>query len=314
MLFQRRPARKEPDDRPRRRGVTVTVSVIVASLLWFTFTMRETHTRNLQIATEVRNIPESQALSQLPPERVRVQVVGDGWSLLRLQFSPPVVAINAAQDEVSVRDALNIPKSIAIQNVSPSQIVLSKERRITREVPIELNVDIRTPATHSLIAPPTVRPDSVEISGAASVVSGIQSWPTQYRRFDNVRDSLIARVPLSDTLRGLVTRNIDYVQIEAVSEHFTEARRVIGVTVQGEPSTRQLVSLEPSSIEVRFNVVSSQYQEAMRAMDFYATVSYDEIRQDTTGRVRPQVHLPEGIIMRDVRWRPERLAYFERID
>src|SRR5690606_41528518 len=110
--------------------------------------------------------------------------------------------------------------------------------------------------------PTAVRPDSAELTDAGAVLSCIQSWPTQYGRFDNVRDSLIARVPLSDTLRGLVTRNIDYVQIEAVSEHFTEARRVIGVTVQGEPSTRQRVSREPSSIEVRFNGVYSQYAAA----------------------------------------------------
>lgn len=294
--------------------MAITLSVIVSSLLWFTFTMRETHTKVLQMPTEVVNIPENQSLSELPPDRVRVQVVGDGWSLLRLQFSPPSVPVNGAQNEVSVRDAIDLPKNVDVQSVSPSQFSLTKERRISRRVPVELNARIRTPRTHSLIEPATIRPDSVEISGAASVVGAITAWPTQFRSFENVRDTLTARVPLSDTLSGLVTRNIEFVTMRAVSEHFTEARREVEVTVQGEPSTRQLVSLEPSRVEVSFNVVSSQYQEAMRAMDFYATVSYDVIRQDTTGRVRPILHIPEDLVIRDVRMRPERLAYFERID
>lgn len=295
--------------------MVITVSIVVSSLLWFTFTMRERHVKILQMPTEVVNVPENQSLSQLPPERVRVQVVGDGWSLLRLRLSPPTVPINASQNEISVRDAIpDLPKNVDVQSVSPSSLNLWKEHRITRKVPIRLKAEIETPGTHDLVDPATMLPDSVEISGAASVVGEIQEWPTVEQRFENVRDTLEARVPLSDTLSGLVAKNVESVTVRAVSQQFTEGERVIDVTVQGQPSTRQLVSLEPSTIQVHYNVVFSQYQEALRAMDFYATVSYDEIREDTTGRVRPDVHLPEGIALRDVRWQPERLAYYERID
>lgn len=315
MLFQRRTTDEGYEDRPRRRGLAVSVSIVVSSLLWFTFTMRETHTEIVQLPTEVVNVPENQALSQLPPERVRVQVVGDGWSLLRLRLNPPVVSINAAQNEVSVRDVLSdIPKNVDVQSVSPNTMNLWKERRITRSVPIRLRAEIETPGTHLLVDEPEVMPDSVELAGAASVVGDIREWPTEYRRFENVRDTLVAQIPLADSLAGLVSKSVESVTMRAVSQQFTEGRREIDVIVQGQPSTRQLVSLEPSTIEVRYNVVVSQYQEALRAMDFYASVSFDEIRQDTTGRVRPDVHLPEGIVLRDVRWRPERLAYYERID
>jgi hypothetical protein len=49
-------------------------------------------------------------------------------------------------------------------------------------------------------------------------------------------------------------------------------------------------------------------------MDFFATVSYDEIRQDTTGRVQPDLVLPENVVLRDVEMIPQTLGYYERID
>ena len=47
-----------------------------------------------------------------------------------------------------------------------------------------------------------------------------------------------------------------------------------------------------------------------RAPDFFATVSYDQIREDTTGYVRPELHLPSDLIIRDPEMIPSRLQYY----
>lgn len=314
-LFSRRSMRERFEEQPQRRGFVITMAILVSSLLWFTFTMRETHTKIIQMPTEVVNLPENQALSQLPPDNVRVQVVGDGWSILRLRLRPPTIPINASQQEVGIRESIpELPKNVDIQSVSPASLNLWRERRITRKVPVELRAEIETPATHDLVNPPELLPDSVEIIGAASIVGDITEWPTVRRTFENVRDTLETRVALSDTLSGLVNRNVSAVTLRAVSKQFTEGVREIDVTVQGQPSTQTLVSLEPSSVRVRYRVLFDQYQDAQSAMDFFATVSYDEIRQDTTGRVRPDLHVPDNLVLRDVEMIPPTLGYYERID
>lgn len=295
--------------------MAVTMAIVVSSLLWFTFTMREMHTKIVQMPTEIVNLPETQALSQLPPENVRVQVVGDGWSLLRLRLRPPTIPVNAAQQEVSIRESIpELPKNVEIQSVSPTTLNLWKERRITRKVPVELRAEIETPGTHALVDTVRLMPDSVEVSGAASVVGGLDTWPTVPETFENVRDTLQTRLALSDTLSGLVQRNVDAVNLRAVSKPFTEGMREIEVTVQGMPSSQQLVTLEPSSVTVKYRVLFSQYQEAQDAMDFYATVSYDEIRLDKTGRIKPTLHRPDNLVLKDVEMIPETLGYYERID
>lgn len=314
-LFARRAVDEQYDERPHRRGMAITLSIFVSSLLWFTFTMRETHTKIIEMPTEVVNVPEDEALSQLPPQTVRVQVVGDGWSLLRLNLRPPTIPVNASQSEISIGDAIpDLPKNVQVLSVTPNVLNLWKERRLTRQVPVRLEVQIETPITHDLVEPAAISPDSVEVTGAFTVIRDLEYWPTTGRTFQDVRDTLEVRVPLSDTLRGLVAKNVDAVNLRAISKEFTEGTREIDVDVVGQPSTQTLVSLEPSTIRVRYRVMLSQYQEAQQAMDFYATVSYDEIRDDTTGQVEPHLELPSEIALRDVEMIPRRLGYYERID
>lgn len=298
-----------------RRTVEIALAILLSTLLWFTFTMRETHTRTIELPVEVVNVPEDQALSQYPPEIVHVQAAGEGWTLLRLGLRSPVVPIDASQSQVQVLDAVSefLPE-VQVQSVMPAVANLFKERRMVRVVPIGPNVTLETPATYDLLAPPEVFPDSVAVAGAVSVVSGLTEWPTVPQTFQAVRDTLEVRLALVDTLGGLVQKDAEDVLFRAISREFTEDTREIVVTVQGQPSTRQLVSLEPAAVEIRYRVMLSQYQAAQQAMDFFATVSWDDIRRDTTGYVEPHLEAPDGIELRDVEMIPQRLAYYQRID
>lgn len=310
-----RPSDRNEEANSNRRTVEIALAILFSTLLWFTFTMRETHTRTIELPVEVVNVPEEQALSQYPPETVHVQAAGEGWTLLRLGLSSPVVPVDASQSQVQIIDAVSefLPE-VQVQSVEPAVANLFKERRIARMIPVRANATFETPAAYDLLAPPEAFPDSVEVAGAVSVVSGLTEWPTVTQTFQGVRDTFEVRMALADTLSGLVERNVEDVLLRAISREFTEDTREIVVTVQGQPSTRQLVSLEPSAVVVRYRVMLSQYEDARRAMDFFATVSWDDIRRDTTGYVEPHLEAPDGIELRDVEMIPQRLAYYQRID
>lgn len=299
-------------EKGERKGLAITIATLVSALLWFTFSMRETYSALVLLPTEVVNLPEREALRQLAPPTVRAQVEGTGLALIRLRLNPPTVPLNGERDEIALRDAVTeVLKDVQLQSVSPSTFTLQKEPRVTRLVPIALRADIGTPPTHDLVSDPRIAPDSVRISGAASIVGAIEAWPTRQVRFEDLRDTLVTRVLLSDTLAGLVDRDLEATMLTAVSQQFTEDTREIDVTVTGQSG---LVTLEPSTVRVKYRVLFSQYNDARHARDFFATVSFDEIRSDTTGRVRPDVHLPGGIVLRDVELIPPTLRYYQRIE
>jgi hypothetical protein len=119
-------------------------------------------------------------------------------------------------------------------------------------------------------------------------------------------------VALADTLQGLVRKSASTTRLRGLSDRFTEGMREIDVTVIGGPGGA--VTLDPPSIRVRYRVLFTQYQEALDAPDFFATVRFEDILADTTGRVRPELNLPDGIVLRDIERIPGVLRYFQRID
>ncbi len=292
-----------------RSGLAITICILIALFLWFTLTLRDVHTDTVEVPLRVDNIPADQALVEYPPATVRIQVRGEGFNLMRLRFNPPVLAVDGSQDEVDLTDvAADLGRDVQVENVSPRALTLRKEPLETQRVPVQLRASITTPSTFELLEPPTIQPDSITVAGARSIVEELAYWPTETYEHTNLRDTLETRVALSDTLRGLIRKDRAAVTLRAVSVAFTEGTREIPVRVTGVPS--DVVTLDPSTVRLRYRVALDDYGEADRADDLFATVPYDEIRTDTTGFVTPRVNLPTGILIRDVQIEPERLRYY----
>ncbi len=302
------------DEPPSRRGLAITTSVLISVVLWFTLSMRETYTVQVELPTEIVNLADDMALLEQPPASVQVQVQGGGIDLFGLKLKKPNAQIDAAQDEIVLDDlVLNLPKGVVFESVSPRVFNLRKERRIARKIPIQLRARIEAAGTEELLHPPVLDPDSIVVSGARSIVNNLAYWPTTFIRRTGLKDSVVVRVPLSDTLDGLVNKSHLATTLTAVARPFTEGTRQIRVLVSGVPSNQHVVSLEPSTVRVTYRVPLSQYDEVQQADDFFATVPYEEIRADTTGRVTPHLDYPPHLILRKVEVWPATLRYYERL-
>lgn len=301
---------QEEEQRPR--WIAISICLLISLLLWFTLTMQETYTAMIELPTRVVNLPEDLALVSLPPSTVRAQVRGAGFDLLRLRYNPTAVPIDATEDRVDL-DVLapELPNGVILEGVNPRVFNLQKDRRVIRHVPVELRGSITTPDTYDLLQRPTLTPDSVFVMGAHSIVDGLESWPTAPLEVNNLTDSLAVMVSLSDSLAGLVELSDRVVQVQAQASLFTEANREIEVLVTGVPSSQRVVALDPEVVRVRYRVPLSQYEASLTAPDFFATVSYEVIRADTTGRVRPELTLPTELTLRDVDMIPPLLGYYE---
>lgn len=295
---------------PQNRGTVIAICVAIAFVLWLTFTLQEVKVVTMELPTTVINVPEEEALNRLPPPSARVQVEGEGVQLLWMYYNTPAIPIDASEESVNLADALNLPENVRLQGVTPRQVSIEKEPRIQRRIPVRSRIRVQTPPAFELIEPPRLQPDSVMVSGARSIVNRLTSWPTDSVTIDNVRDSITTRVLLADTLGRLVQHTPRYVSLIARAGKFAEATREIPVEVTGVPSGQNVVTLEPSAVRVRYRVLFDQLFASQRVPDFFATISYDRIRTDTTGYVRPNLHLPADLIIRDPEMIPPRLQYY----
>lgn len=302
----------------RRRTLAILMSLVVAFVLWFTFSMRESYSVVVEMPITVERLPEGRALSQLPPARARVTVQGEGWELLKLRRSPPAIEINTPDETINVfssaSESSRLPPGVVVQSVLPATLDLDLEPRITRRLPVRLRSDLKAAELYDFTGSPTVVPDTVIVSGARSILNGLQEWPTALLERDEVNRSFTADVALSDTLAGLVEINMDRVTVTASAGLFTEAQRELEVRTEGAPLESNPVRLIPSRVTVTYRVPVDQYERSLADESFYAFVPYALAVNDTTGTLQPILHLPEELVIRDPRFEPRRLQYRIRVD
>ncbi|MFO8099850.1 MAG: YbbR-like domain-containing protein [Salinibacter sp.] len=304
----------EEDPRPEdsHNGMAITVCVMLSFVLWLSLSLQERRTVSLELPVEAPQLSEDQAFAELPPSTVTVRLQGRGMELLRLLFSPPTVEVEATGEAVDVEEALQLSQEsdTRVESVTPRTITVATEPRVERRIPIQSRVTVRPADAYELIDEPTLRPDSVAVTGAKSVVDELEGWPTRTQNLTGVRDTVETTVSLADTLARLVTRAEEDVTLVARAGKFSEDSREVKVEVTGIPSSQELVALQPSTIRIRYRVLFDQLFQAQRASGFFATVSYSQIRSDTTGYVEPQIQVPSGLEIRDPEPVPSRLRYY----
>jgi hypothetical protein len=307
--------RSSDDGRPSEEagnGAAITVCVLLSLVLWLSLTLQEQRTVSLELPVEEPTLPEGEAFAELPPTTVTARVQGSGMELLRLLFNPPTVPVDLENESVNVEEAFQLSQGadVRVESVTPRTFRVATEPRIERRVPVRSRVDIRPAPSYELIGAPALRPDSVAVTGAESVIQGLRGWPTRAQQITDLRDTVRTTIPLADTLQRLVSRTEDRVTLVARAGRFAEDSREVQVNVTGIPSSQELVALQPSTIRIRYRVLFEQLFRAQRSSGFFATVSYSQIRSDTTGYVEPQIQVPSGLEIRDPEAVPARLRYY----
>jgi hypothetical protein len=301
-----------------RRAIAGVLSVLIAIMLWFTFSMREQYSVAIEMPLEVGRLPEGRALRTLPPAQARVTVQGAGWELLKLQRTPPPLTLHALDEQVDVFAAASesprLPAGLSVQSVTPATVRLELDPVVTRAVPVRLVVDVDPAPLYDLHGSPRVVPDTVYVTGARSVVLPLESFPTAPLARGDVRQTITARLPLADTLRGLVRTHVASVEATVPVALFTEASRELVVHVEGAPPGAPPVILLPPRVRVTYRIPVEQYERSRRTPDFYVFVPYATVINDTTGTLQPVAQLPANLSVRDLRIDPRRLRYRVRID
>lgn len=307
------------EEPPGRRGLAMLLSLVVAAVLWFSFSMREDYTVPITVPVEVGSTPSGQALREPPPAEAVATLRGDGWTLLGLSRRPPAVRIAATGEPVDMVQAVSesLPPAaaaaVSVQSVQPGTVNLALDTRTSRRLPIRLRRQIRTVPPYGLLRPPQLQPDSVSVTGAQSLLGGLTDWPTEELQVDGVREDLRRTVALSDTFGGLLTPSVRSTVVNLEVGEYTQASRQLPVQVENLPDNVAGVRFDPETVVATFRVpaVGSDYDLAATTDQFRATVDFSDIARDTTdGEVPVSVHWPERLNIQEVKVSPSRVEYF----
>lgn len=306
------------DEPPSRRGLAMLLSGVVAVVLWFSFSMRETYSTTLRVPIEIARTPPGQSLSRVPARSATVTLQGEGWTLLSLSRADPVIRVYADGPRVDLVAALQesgLPAGVQVQGVQPQTLELSLDVQTSRRLPIRLRRDIRTVPAYDLLRPPRLQPDSVVVTGAQSLLGGLDEWPTRVLRADDVSRDLTRTVALADTFGGLLSPSAQATLVQIDIGEYTEANRDLDVEVENLPPDVLGVRFDPARVRATFRVPveGETYGRAETLPTFRAVVDYFDIARDTTdGEVPVSARWPADLDIRDVTLSPARVEYFIR--
>ncbi|WP_412062218.1 hypothetical protein [Rubrivirga sp. IMCC45206] len=301
---------------PGERGLAMLLSLVVALVMWFSFSMRETYSVEVRLPVEIAQTPARQALRELPPTEVTATLRGEGWTLLSLTRRLTTLQVVAEDETVNMMAAIQgtgLPPNVDVVGVDPEVIALALDVRTSRRLPIRLRSSIQTVAPYDLLRAPRLQPDSVTVTGAQSLLGRLDDWPTEVLLEDNVQESLARTVALADTFGGLLTPSVRATRVAVDVGEFTEGRRVLDVEVTNLPDDIVGVRFDPARVTAIYRVptVGDTYERALSTSGFRAVVDYFDIRRNPAdGEVPVSVRWPADLDVRDVTLSPSRVEYF----
>jgi YbbR domain-containing protein len=149
----------------------------------------------------VYKVPDDKVLVSDPPTEAKVSVRGPWTQLQHLErtLEPLHVDLTHVRDgQGDVRldeDALRLPEGVRVASISPVEVHVEMEPRVTREVPIQPLLE-GEPAEGYRVAKVTATPPAVRVEGAKSAVEAMTRVPTRPLRVAEARKAVESEVPL----------------------------------------------------------------------------------------------------------------------
>lgn len=182
-------------------------ALVLACILWVVVAAEETTSELVPVRLDV-SVPPQLSLAR-PVPQIRALVTGPGRELIKLYSTPLTVRLAVPPDValprhrmVIVPAAVELPRDarIVIQDIEPREIDLDLDRFVRRAVPVAIRGSVDPESGFALSGPVQITPRMVEVSGARSLVFGLDSVRTEALEVRGVTEAFQRTVPLDTAL------------------------------------------------------------------------------------------------------------------
>lgn len=298
---------------PKQAAITILVTVALAFLLWFVVNLNRSYTVDIKVPLTLGQVSSNRALAQALPKYVTASVSGEGWYLLSVYRDPSPIFIEVSDEQVNlfeqVRRQFQTTSKLRVQKVDPLYLRLRLEEKVTKKVPVFARIETKFAPQYNFLTSPTIKPDSVTITGAASIVDDINYWLTDSLTINKIDESFSLEIPLKKA-GPLITLSEQGVEFTAEAAQFTEGSVIVPVELR-DASVGQNVIFSPKEIEITYLVPIHEFPVIKEGNIYAAYVTYNQLLQDTTGFVSPQIEqLTDNMHLKVQQVQPRQVAYF----
>ena len=306
--------------RNKNRAVVFLVCLSIATTLWFFNALSKNYSTTVSYPVKFTNPPANRFLAEKTPEKLDLEIDGQGFTLLRdklFSFAPIKLDIeditknldsNSGIFKVTSRNLISgitdqLNDEIKITNIYPEILTIVLDSLITKTIPVELDLTIDFEPQFNLKSAITTTPDEVKITGPAILLNKISVLKTKVNITNKLNASIIQKIDLIH--HDKTTISPEKVSLVIDVEKYTEKEMRIPIEILHKPEKAR-IKLFPSELKVVFNVGLSRF-ENIKPSDFGASVDYNSIVKDVNYLTINLYKKPEFI--QGLRFVPEKVEF-----
>ncbi len=293
--------------------IPITLISIFSVLLWGSVSLSDEYFTTITMPVRIADVPSGMSLADYSPRMVTVNVKGEGWQIAGMTYGRDLdfvvpIGNKSGIAELDLEKAAEknywMTSSIQLVDVKPEKLQYTIEELVIKKVPIVPELDLQFKSGYDVVSKISVKPDSVEISGPASIVNEIDTIKTTRTRFAELFKSVSTGVSVQG--REAIKPNPEQVLVEFDVQKIVD-KVFEGVTVETRnvPSFRNL-NLYPDKINIvlrgGINTLGT-----LTSDDLKPFVTFKQAMRDTSGVITPVVSPPDFTKLIDTK--PNKLEY-----
>lgn len=289
----------------------------IAAVFWFLVKLSQHYETDWKFQFQYV-LPEQEAFSQRPPDLVTARVSGTGWNLLYHSVfrKKDILIFDLNQipafliDRRLVLDRLQSRLSqdnLAVKDVGLDFIALKSEPKSSRRLPIQLAYQIRIQPQHDTQFPYHLSPDSVSVTGPASVVDSLEYWPTTSGQTPLLKSDFTVAIPLAKDKNGVLEFDARETRLDIQVEPVVEKTVFyVPVAINHAPES---IRIFPASVTV-YCVVGMSAYNLVKASDFIIEADLNGIEQRSEQNTVPLNLTCAPDYAKNVRFSPQSVEFF----
>ena len=234
------------------------MSLLAAVLLWYFVGGEDKIDKNVMVPIEIINLPRDLVVSNQFKKEIEVTVSGPRSLILEMTSRSATRQVDLASampgTMVIENDVKHIPvpRGITVQRIQPSSIILSLDKLVQKQIPVEARTSGRVGHGFQLKSL-RIDPEMITVAGPYTTLSQIDRFFTRSINLDGVKQTMQLQVPLE----------LEPAIVELIGETSITAELVVGletvavtfegvpVTVAGDGPDRKVV---PDRVRVSANI------------------------------------------------------------
>jgi hypothetical protein len=264
----------------KKNWKAILLCVFAATVFWFFNALNKNYSANIGFAIvfdydQEKFVPVSEL-----PEKIRLNVSGNGWDLFRRSLGlkvPPLVIPLERPSEVKKIVGSGLPplfstqlEGLQINYVLTDTIVLDINPKLKRIVKLTLDsVEQYLQQNYSLVSPVTIVPDSIQVDGPETLINALPaviplSLPEEWIKsnYDEVVEVVLAS--------ERINRTPPVVQVSFQVENLEEVTQTCPLRLVNVPD-RYRVAIEKNEVSVTFLTPASQ-AKSLQVDSLYALI------------------------------------------